>query len=212
MAFSINAFLSSMTEDGYRPNLFEVQFNFPTNLAISADIARNISFKAKSTSIPSSDIGVASVYFYGREVKFAGNREFGSWQMTLIMDEPDFNKSTGVRGIFELWSSYINSHYTNIRNESYKTPNSGSGYFGNAKIIPLSKIGTSVSTSATDLGTVGATPGYAGIALESYQMIGCYPIDVGEISIDWQDNNRIAEFTVTFDYQYWTNAAEVLAV
>lgn len=207
MAFNINNFLTNMTGDGYRPNLFTVEFTFPLALT-NLTATRNVSFKAKATSIPSSDIGVASVYFYGREVKFAGNREFAPWQITLIMDEPDFNKNTGVRGKFEYWSSLLNSHYTNVRSSGARSP---SEYYGSAIVKPLSKVGRTKIFGATDI-VFGAVPEESGTKLEEYSMIGCYPTDVGEIKLDWQDNNRIAEFTVTFEYQYWLNTAELAAV
>lgn len=209
MAFNINTFLSNMTGDGYRPNLFTVDFTFPTILT-NINASRNVSFKAKATSLPSSDIGVASVYFYGREVKFAGNREFAPWQITLIMDEPDFNKNTGVRGKFEYWSSLLNSHYTNVRSVGAKSP---SDYYGSAIIKPLSKVGKTKYTSPIPMDIpFGSVEEDMGTPLEQYSMLGCYPTDIGEISLDWQDNNRIAEFTVTFEYQYWLNTAELLAV
>lgn len=204
MAFNISTFLSNMTNDGFRPNLFDVEVTFPDSLnANSSRVGRNVMFKGKSTTIPSSDIGISSVYYYGREVKFAGNREFAPWTVTFLMDEIDFDAYDGVRGIFESWSSYINSHYTNTRFASFKSPTIFTGYMGTIQIRPMSKVGGTYATGSPGNLNFGLQQEFAGNFLEIYKLRGCYPIEVGELSLSWEDNNRIAEFSVTFEYQWW---------
>jgi len=177
MAFNINTFIgNALNFDGYRPNLFRVEMFMPKLFGWD-----NFSFKAKATSIPGSDIGVASVFFYGREVKLAGNREFGPWTVTVYMDENDFGGS-GTRGIFESWLYYINEHIENKRTVGWNSADYA-GYFGDGYVYPQSKDGQ--------------------YDLALYNMISCYPIDVGPLQLDWGDDNRVAEFTVTFDYQWW---------
>jgi hypothetical protein len=36
-----------------------------------------------------------------------------------------------------------------------------------------------------------------------YQMIKCFPIDIGAIPLDWGANDQIAEFSVTFALNWW---------
>ena len=141
-----------------------------------------IRFKAKATTIPSSSVGIMNVYYYGRRVKFAGNRDFDNWSISILMDESDYN-SGKVRGMFEEWSSRLNTHEGNSR-LTYTAPSS---YFGEATIYHKKKDNT----------------GDAGV----YKMKDCFPVDIGPISLDWSDNNRIAEFNVTFAYQWWTSNA-----
>ena len=182
MAFNINNFINrAIPRDGFRPNLFDIY-------VISKHPSINFEFKAKATTIPESAIGVASTYYYGRRVKLAGNREFSNWTISVIMDEQDF-MTGGTRGSFETWMSNINYHVNNSRNPSYVQPTTG-GYFGTAQIVPMYKDNTG--------------------PLTIYSMENCFPIAVGPITMDWQDNDRIAEFQVTFEYQWWTSSSAPL--
>jgi hypothetical protein len=45
--------------------------------------------------------------------------------------------------------------------------------------------------------------GKRGDDLKRYRMIGCFPIDVSPIEMDWGANDTIEEFAVTFAYQWW---------
>lgn len=172
MAFNIGNFLDNMVGDGARPNLFDV---------FVPSIGGNFTFKAKATSIPSSSIGVASTFYYGRQAKFAGNRTFDNWSVTVLLDEADYN-SGGVRGSFENWSSLINAHRQNVR---LGKTNLGS-YARNCTVVQKGKVGL-------DIG--------------KYTMWGAFPIDISAVSLDWGANDTIAEFTVTFAYQWWESRA-----
>jgi hypothetical protein len=33
-----------------------------------------------------------------------------------------------------------------------------------------------------------------------------FPVDIAPIDLDWGSNDTIEEYSVTFAYQYWTNA------
>ena len=182
MAFNVNSFITNMKEDGFRPNLFEVTVTLPTGTNTS-----QFTFKAKSTSIPGSSIGTAPLYYFGRLAKFAGNRVFDNWNVNVILDESDFEQG-GVRGMFEYWSSLINTHVGNVRDEGYRSPDNN-GYHGEASIQPYGKTGNKLKTI--------------------YKMSGCYPIDIGAIPLDWGNNDSIAEFPVSFAFQWWTSESTV---
>lgn len=172
MSFNITEFMGAMTGDGVRPNLFEVSV---------VGFGSDFTFKAKATSIPSSSIGVASTYYYGRMVKFAGNRTFDNWTVSVLLDEDDYT-SGGIRGMFELWSSSLNTHIGNRRTASTNL----ASYARTCTVNQMSKIG----------GQIGL-----------YNMFFAFPIDISPISLDWSANDSIAEFSVTFAYQYWTSLA-----
>jgi len=172
MAFNIGTFIDNMIGDGVRPNLFDV---------FVPSIGGGFTFKAKATSIPASSLGVASTFYYGRQAKFAGNRTFDNWAVTILLDESDYNAG-GVRGGFELWSSLINTHRGNVRASG---TNLGS-YARDCRVLQMGKMGTSIGT---------------------YTMIGAFPIDIGSIQLDWGQNDTIATFTVTFAFQWWTSLA-----
>ena len=178
MAFNVSSFRNSMVFDGARPNLFEVLLTgIP---AIGGGVtSEDFTFKCKSAQIPGSTLGVVTVPYFGREVKFVGNRTFADWSVTVINDE-DFK----VRKFFELWMNVINSHETNVRGAGFTQPNS---YVGQALVKQYTKTGQ----SPTNL---------------QYKFVDIFPTDLSAIDLDWGSNDAIEEFTVNFTYQYWTSS------
>ena len=46
----------------------------------------------------------------------------------------------------------------------------------------------------------------AGAALRKYDLVGCWPKNLGAMEVAFDTNDTLAEFTVTLTYQYWTVA------
>ena len=173
MAFSVNEFRSQMTGDGARPNLFEVSMPFPS-FASPANAQTKLTFMCKTAQLPGSTVGVVPVNYFGRELKFVGNRTFADWTISVINDE-DFI----VRNAFERWMNGINSHNFNVRNP-----------------LALAPLGYSVDSEVTQFGKQGN-------ALKKYRFVGVYPTDITPIDVDWGSNDTIEEFSVTLTYQWW---------
>ena len=173
MAFSVNEFRSQMTGDGARPNLFEVSMPFPA-FASPANAQTKLTFMCKTAQLPGSTVGVVPVNYFGRELKFVGNRTFADWTISVINDE-DFI----VRNAFERWMNGINSHNFNVRNP-----------------LALAPLGYSVDSDITQFGKQGNT-------LKKYRFVGVFPTDVTPIDVDWGSNDTIEEFSVTLTYQWW---------
>ena len=177
MSFNVSTFRNSMSYDGARPNLFEVVL---TGVPAIGELSlEDFTFKCKSAQIPGSTLGVVTVPYFGREVKFVGNRTFADWTVTIINDE-DFK----VRKFFERWMNVINSHETNQRGAGFNQPNS---YVGQAIVRQYTKTGQ----SPTSL---------------QYKFVDIFPTDLSAIDLDWGSNDTIEEFTVNFTYQYWTSS------
>ena len=173
MAFSVNEFRSQMTGDGARPNLFEVSMPFPS-FASPANAQTKLTFMCKTAQLPGSTVGVVPVNYFGRELKFVGNRTFADWTISVINDE-DFI----VRNAFERLMNGINSHNFNVRNP-----------------LALAPLGYSVDSDITQFGKQGNV-------LKKYRFIGVYPTDITPIDVDWGSNDTIEEFSVTLTYQWW---------
>jgi hypothetical protein len=181
MAFNVNGFRSQMSGDGARPNLFECFISVAGLAVVGAQDASNkFRFMCKSAQLPGSTIGVVTVPYFGREVKFAGNRTFADWTVTIINDE-DFI----VRKFFERWMNGINAHADNTRDGVLFRP---SEYVMDAQVLQYSKGG----------------PQYGGV-IAAYNFVGMFPTDISAIDLDWGSNDAIEEFTVNFTYQHWTN-------
>ena len=173
MAFNVNQFRSQLTGDGARPNLFEVSMPFP-GFSLPGNAQTKLTFMCKTAQLPGATLGVVPMQYFGRELKFVGNRTFADWTITVINDE-DFV----VRNAFERWMNGINSHNLNIRNPIAGTP-----------------LGYSVDGQVTQFGKAGDT-------LKRYNFVGLFPTDLTPIDVDWGSNDAIEEFSVTLSYQWW---------
>jgi len=180
MAFNLTQFRSEMALDGARPNLFEAVITLPTPLTGNTDALQKMKFMIKSAQLPGSTLGTVPVFYFGRELKFAGNRTFPDWTITVLNDE-DFT----IRNTFERWMSGINSHAGNLRNQDYYNPNGG--YTADMIVNQYAK---------------NNARGQDGI-IKSYKFVGAFPTDISPIDLDWGSNDAIEEFTVTFSYQWW---------
>jgi len=129
---------------------------------------------AKTAQLPGSTVGTVPVYYFGRELKFAGNRTFADWTLTIINDE-DFT----IRNSIESWMNAINSHAGNVRNTA-----------------ALSTSGYTVDATVTQYGKTGDE-------LKKYTFVGLFPVDLAPIDLDWGSNDAIEEYQTTFAYQWW---------
>ena len=173
MAFSVNEFRAQMQGDGARPNLFEVSMPFPA-FAAPGNSQTKLTFMCKTAALPGSTVGTVPVTYFGRELKFVGNRSFQDWTITIINDE-DFR----LRDAFEKWMHGLNSHVTNTRAAAFQN---ALGYQQNATVTQYGKNGQPI---------------------KMYDFIGMFPIDVSPIELDWGSNDAIEEFGVTLAYQFW---------
>jgi hypothetical protein len=174
MSFNVAEFRANMIGDGARPNLFSVSLIFPSSVSNSTAAGQKITFMAKTAQLPGSSIGTVPVYYFGREMKFPGNRTFADWTLTIINDE-DFV----IRNSLENWMNLINSHSGNVRAGAARNSN---GYSVDASVIQYGKTGQE---------------------LKKYKFVGMFPLDLAPIDLDWGSNDAIEEFTCTFAYQFW---------
>ena len=174
MAFNVAEFRANLIGDGARPNLFQVTLTFPTVAANGVVAGQKATFMAKTAQLPGSTVGTVPLYYFGRELKFAGNRTFTDWTLQIINDE-DFT----IRNSIESWMNAINSHAGNVRNAAAAGP---SGYTVDAEVTQYGKTGD---------------------ALKTYKFVGMYPLDLAPIDLDWGSNDSIEEYGVTFAYQWW---------
>ena len=127
MAFNINEMRSQLVYGGARQNLFQVRINNPANA--SGDL--KTPFMVQAAQIPESTLGVIPVFYFGRQMKLAGDRTFGDWTVTVINDE-DFL----IRNAMEEWSNRINRLERNVREINR--------YKSNATVIQYAKDGSTL--------------------------------------------------------------------
>ena len=104
---TLDEFKANLIGGGARANQFRVTFNTPGAIATGLDV-RKASFLIKAAALPGQTIGEIAVPFRGRNLYIAGDREFETWETTVINDT-DFN----VRNAMERWLNAINDTVTN---------------------------------------------------------------------------------------------------
>lgn len=196
---TITTFKSALKGGGARPNLFEVNMNWPSgqNMGGWGDtVEEEFQFLCKAAALPSSNITPIEIPFRGRTLKVAGDRTFDTWTITVINDE-----NFRIRTKFEAWMNGI-SKLTDASGAT--TPNS---YMANAIVNQLGrgynkgKHATSPSIGKSKNGSEGKesiTP------LRTYKFHDIFPTEVSEIALSYDSTDTIEEYTVTFQVQYFT--------
>lgn len=173
MAFRIRDITGALKLGGARPNAFRVNIASPPGG--SSDIPELAPFFCQATSLPRSSIQPINVPYFGRTIKVAGDRTFESWDVQILNDE-DFK----LRQAFETWHHRINSLAGNINLAGTPAPTQ---YKASADVQQFSKSGNG--------------------PIRTYKFVGLFPIDIGEIQLAWDANDRIEMFNVRFTYDYF---------
>ena len=174
MAFNVAEFRSQLQYDGARPNLFSVSMPFPALVTNGSGAQSEITYMARTSQLPGMTNGTVPLFYFGREVKLAGNRTFPDWTLTVINDEDML-----VRKALEQWMNALGSNRGNLRNPAFS---SATSYGVDAQVNQYSKTG--------------------GI-IKNYKFVGMFPVDLAPIDLDWASNDTIEEYSVTFAYQWF---------
>lgn len=167
---NISEFRAKLKYGGARTNLFQVKITNPAVGGVDTDLA----FRATSTELPDWTLTKIPVFYQGRSINVAGNRQFNDWTINVINDE-DF----ALRDQFETWSNRINKLEGNVRD------------FPTSEQATYKSIGEVIQLSQT------------GKPLRSYRMNGIFPVTVGQIQMDWAQDS-VQYFPVSFAIDYYT--------
>ena len=182
---NVSTFLQTINQ-GIKPNMFSVDISFPTD---GAGDAANFSSSdrdltnilCKSAALPGSNLGVIEVPFRGRTVKIAGDRTFDTWTATFFAD-----RNMEIRALFEDWANSINTHEANTAPRFL--PNGGAtGYMADLYVSQLEK-----------------DEKEGGNVIRTYHLHHCFPTNVSPIDLAYDSNDQIAEFTVEWQYSFFT--------
>jgi len=103
----ISTFKSKLGGGGARPNQFEVTINYPSSIGGKAgEVGR---FLITTAELPGQTQGVTPVYYRGRLIKLAGDKEFAPFSCSIINDT-DFT----VRNALERWMNFIENRETKV--------------------------------------------------------------------------------------------------
>ena len=172
----------SKLNGGVRPNLYQVDIDFPAraigalNGATKTSLMGETRYLCRSTSLPTHSQGLIEVPFRGRFLKIPGDRTFEAWTATFY-NTSDFN----LRAAFENWINIANQTDENI------------GVVGG-----LDALFTDVTVRQLSKDSAGGKNS----VLRTYRLVDAWPTSVGAINVAFDSNDAIEEFDVEFQYQY----------
>ena len=181
MSFKIdgaNGFISKLKNEGARSALFDVTCPLRGVNIAGADGDGNtlLKYMCKGATIPSSTVGVVTVNYFGRPVKFPGDRTYEELTLTIINDE-----GYAVRNRIENWMNKINDMDLNTRD---KTMVGKQNYTSDLFLRPFTKDGNVAGAS-------------------SWIFKNCFPTSLDAVDVAWESNDTIMEFTTTWSFDYW---------
>jgi hypothetical protein len=179
MATKISNFINLIAQ-GVKPNMFYVEIPFPAGTGVAATGSDTINLLCKSAALPAANLGVIEVPFRGRTIKIAGDRTFDTWSATFFND-----KGMLTRSYFEKWLELMNTHDGNVA--PLYVLNETTGYAKPIKVKQLQK-------DDKDGGSV----------LRTYTLHYAFPTSVSQIDLAYDSNDQIEEFTVEFQYSWWS--------
>jgi hypothetical protein len=182
---TIDDFKANVAGDFARPNLFQVDLNFPQGVINNAALIELGKFTVRAANLPSSQIGVIEVPFRGRTLKIAGDRTFEPWTVTIQNDS-----GFVLRSAFELWASSIQAYNENFTAAGgLGDQDDATGYFADMTVHQLAR---------------DVKDGESPKILKSYRFYNVFPSNIAAIDLDFGNNDAIEEFTVELQTQYWT--------
>ena len=103
--FNVERFKSALTNGGARPNQFAVQLSFPTYVAAQSIAVARAPFLVNIAELPGQTVNPAIVQYRGREVKFAGDRIFAPYTITVMNDA-----EMSIRNGMEQWMNGMDDY------------------------------------------------------------------------------------------------------
>ena len=177
---TLEDFKSRLRGGGARPNLFEVEMDFPDFAIPAGESVASVNeitrFMCEAAQLPASNVAEIPVPFRGRVLKVAGDRTFDPWTITVVNDT-DFR----IRTAFEKWMNGINKHDDNTGRTNPVD------YQKQAFVKQFGRSHTSQTIPV----------------LKEYEFYGVFPTNVSEIEVSYDSTDIIEEFTVTLQVQWW---------
>ncbi len=163
---------------GVRPNLFQVShtWGLPGVTDPTIGDVKAVEYLCKSAALPATNVGTVELPFRGRVVKVPGDRTYETWTATFYNDD-----AFKLRSAYEKWISLTNGVDANLAEADIADT------FRNIYVSQLDKF----SGGANKLKTI-----------RTYELVGAWPVSVGQIAVAYDNNDSYEEFDVEFAYQY----------
>ena len=149
-------------------------------------------------------IGAAAAGLNASEFTFACKAAAIPAMAVGVVEVPYFGRVVKVPGnkTFDNWTvTIINDEGFTIRNGMEKWLATMGTHLGN--------INSATNENLYGQGTVKQYAKTGGASIATYSFVNIFPVNMSEITLGWDANNAIEEFTVEFAYDYWTHTGVV---
>lgn len=114
----LTGFRASIANGLVRSNQFRVELQFPSFVSGGATASFLGQFHCRAASLPSSSVAPVPVFYQGRSINVAGERDFQPWQIQV------YNENFLIKDALTRWSHGINNISNNtgiIQPATYQT-------------------------------------------------------------------------------------------
>jgi len=166
---------------GVRQNRFLVKVKWPVDgdgkqIVTASEDPTETSILIKAADIPESSIGVITVPWMGRAIKFSGERTYVDWSIQIYESN---NRIADLRKNFEIWMEAMDNR--NTHNISYNITANWEVWYNDV---------TNTTTNPD-----GFTRGI--------RLMNCFPINIGTLQMDYDLADSFSVFPVTLGFDYW---------
>jgi len=162
---------------------------FPEAVSVDGDLAVD-KYHVRALEIPPSQVNPIRIPYRGRILKWAGDRLYFPWTIRILDEEGSKNAIDTLWKAFHKWSDLINDHETNIHNTG-----GGTDFSNWTKDWTFEQVDGKAPASGS---------GDDENPIKIINLFGLWPTTIGPIGLDANSIDQVVEFTVTFEYQYYT--------
>lgn len=156
---------------GVKANRFKIVGFLPSKIgSLSTLDDRALEFYVKATQFPGESIGVVSLNYRGRPLRFSSERGYSDWVMQIYNSN---KKSFDLRAAFSTWIDSMNS-FDHTKME-YDLTSEWTVYFNE------------------ELGVANNWQQYA-------KLYNCFPVDISPVELTNDTPDIFSEFTVTMTF------------
>jgi len=182
---------------GVRQNRFLVKVKWPllpsggsisgsgNQVVQGSEKTTDTSIYIKAADIPESNVGVITVPWMGRAVKFSGERSYVDWSIQIYESN---NSIADLRRNFEIWMEAMDNR--NTHNISYNVTADWEVWYND---VEQNKTFTNPSGFVR------------GIRLKN-----CFPTNIGTLNMDYDIADSFSVFPVTMAFDYWVPLDELV--
>ena len=137
----------------------------------------NSKYFVRGTNLPASSVEPTTASWQGNAYKLGTTQTFEDWTCSFNVDIED-----NLRHNFLLWTEQIHNASSNIHGAP-EADSAGAGYMADIFIQHIDQ--------------------FDGKVITEYRLIGAWPSNIGQMALAYE-SKEIAQFDVTFTYQYHT--------